>query len=181
MRENNEATSRVAQRSARNPYRHPARRLQVTANPVAHPLLTYLFVWSCWYLTMSASDLLDPNSQAYKKARRQFYKATKGRPPPSENDWTPFRAAEKKYKARFPPPDLSNVLDLAQLDSARSQEISQGVWKGSLDALEYSSLESSPTAFTIPDIPGAQVSLYKCNYQPIQDRPRYPPFLCVPS
>ncbi|KAG9318878.1 hypothetical protein JVU11DRAFT_985 [Chiua virens] len=28
-------------------------------------------------------------------------------------NWSPFRAAEKKYKAKCPPPDLSDVLDLA--------------------------------------------------------------------
>ncbi|KAG2020343.1 hypothetical protein CC2G_005698 [Coprinopsis cinerea AmutBmut pab1-1] len=100
---------------------------------------------------MSTSDLLNPESPAYKKARRQFYKATKNRPPVSEKDWTPFRAAEKRYKARFPPPDLSNVLDLAQLDPSREHEITQGVWKGSLDPVEYRRVGS---AYTIPDIPG---------------------------
>ena len=100
-------------------------------------------VWRCCPVpcTMtSTADLLDPASAAYKKARRQFYKATKNRPA-VEQDWTPFRAAEKSFKARFPPPDLSGVLDLAQLDSSRQQEIEQGVWKGSTEPFPYRRLE----------------------------------------
>ena len=52
-------------------------------------------------------------SREFKKARRQHYKSTKNRPADVDASWSPFRAAEKKYKARFPPPDLSAVLDLA--------------------------------------------------------------------
>ncbi|TFK29883.1 hypothetical protein FA15DRAFT_684190 [Coprinopsis marcescibilis] len=102
----------------------------------------------------SVSDLLDPSSPAYKKARRQFYKATKNRPDTINNDWTPFRAAEKRYKARFPPPDLASLLDLAQYDSQRSNEIADGVWRGSLDSVSHTRLNSKVDAYAIPDIPG---------------------------
>ncbi|KAF9453192.1 hypothetical protein P691DRAFT_695142 [Macrolepiota fuliginosa MF-IS2] len=95
--------------------------------------------------------ILDPTSSAYKKARRQYIKATKNRPQDVETDWTPFRAAEKKFKARFPPPDLSGVLDLATLDPARADEISQGLWAGRADAVEYDILAKN--VVTIPRIP----------------------------
>lgn len=70
---------------------------------------------------------------ALKKARRQYLKSTRTRPKDIEDQWTPFRAAEKKYKARFPPPDLSGVLDLALLNDSRRDEVLKGGWKGSLD------------------------------------------------
>lgn len=73
----------------------------------------------------------------FKKARRQHYKSNKNRPTDSDSlsEWTAFRAAEKKYKARFPPPDLSNVLDLAALDEARADEVTKGGWSGRPDAI----------------------------------------------
>jgi alkylated DNA repair protein alkB family protein 1 len=79
-------------------------------------------------------------------------------------DWTPFRTAEKQYKARFPPPDLSNVLDLATLDEARTEEIQRGVWSGRSDTVEYREitptepLGESKKVYIIPRIPGAMVS-----------------------
>lgn len=110
--------------------------------------------------TMSlTAELLDPTSAAYKKARRQFYKATKNRPP-VEQDWTPFRAAEKHFKARFPPPDLSGVLDLAQLDSLRKEEVEEGVWKGSTVPFPYKRLEGcSRPIYVVPAVPGARASV----------------------
>jgi len=96
--------------------------------------------------------ILDPESSAYKKAKRQYIKATKNRKD-TETDWTPFRAAEKKYKARFPPPDLSNVLDLALLDPNRVDEISRGVWAGRADAVVHEFIGKN--VVTIPRIPGA--------------------------
>ncbi|KAG6889300.1 hypothetical protein C0995_001956 [Termitomyces sp. Mi166 len=106
------------------------------------------------------SSLHDFNSSAYKKARRLYYKATKNRNPDLELDWSPFRAAEKKYKARFPPPDLSNVLDLATLDPTRNDEIGQGIWRGSntIQHRELSATGRSTKFYTIPQIPGAVVS-----------------------
>ncbi|KAF6765151.1 hypothetical protein DFP72DRAFT_870249 [Ephemerocybe angulata] len=105
--------------------------------------------------TTSTAELLDPTSPAYKKARRQFYKATKNRPQNVEQDWTPFRAAEKRFKARFPPPDLSTVLDLAQLDPSRQQELDDGVWRGSTHSSTYKRLEgASKPVYVIPAVPG---------------------------
>jgi hypothetical protein len=116
-------------------------------------------VWRCCSVpcTMtSTADLLDPSSAAYKKARRQFYKATKNRPA-VEQDWTPFRTAEKSFKARFPPPDLSGVLDLAQLDPSRQKEIERGVWKGSTEPFPYRRLEGCERSIcVVPAVPGAQ-------------------------
>lgn len=56
-------------------------------------------------------SLLDPSSSEYKKAERQYRRSTKNREFVNP-EWTPFRIAEKKYKAQFPSPDLSRVLDL---------------------------------------------------------------------
>jgi alkylated DNA repair protein alkB homolog 1 len=110
---------------------------------------------------MAAS--LDPTSLEYKRARRHHYKTTKNRTEGLDTDWTPFRVAEKKYKARFPPPDLSDVLDLSLLDQARSSEIERAGWKGRADAVitkEIGLRDTQPTngrtrkAFTVTGIPG---------------------------
>lgn len=62
-------------------------------------------------------------------------------------------------QARFPPPDLSDVLDLALLDETRALEIQTGVWKGTSNALDYRELtpkasSSNIKAYTTPHIPG---------------------------
>jgi alkylated DNA repair protein alkB family protein 1 len=110
---------------------------------------------------MAAS--LDPTSREYKRARRHHYKTTKNRTEGFDTDWTPFRVAEKKYKARFPPPDLSDVLDLALLDQARSSEIERAGWKGYADTVltkEIGLRDAQATnartrkAFTVTGIPG---------------------------
>ncbi|KAI0048536.1 hypothetical protein FA95DRAFT_1490649 [Auriscalpium vulgare] len=103
--------------------------------------------------TATVTDLLDPASSAYKKARRQHFKTTKNRTHP-DADWTPFRAAEKKYKARFPPPDLSDVLDLALADAAREQEVEAGVWRGRADAADVREGGAGCKAYVVPSIPG---------------------------
>lgn len=106
----------------------------------------------------STTDLFDPTSKAYKKARRQYHKATKNRSSDVESDWTEFRAAEKRYKSRFPPPDLCNVLDLATLDRSRDEEVKQGVWMGKHDAVEHVEIPArsgSAKVYAIPRIPGA--------------------------
>lgn len=106
-----------------------------------------------------SADIHDPSSSAYKKAKRQYIKATRARDHNIELDWTPFRAAEKRYKARFPPPDLSSVLDLATLDPCRVDEISRGGWTGRVDTVRYRDITgrdgSSAKAYAIPSIPGA--------------------------
>ncbi|KAF7322908.1 hypothetical protein HMN09_00070300 [Mycena chlorophos] len=71
-----------------------------------------------------------------KQARRQYLNALRN---PVDRDWTPFRAAEKRFKARYPPLDLSDVLDL--------QEISEP--RGSPDAIAYRKLDSDVAAYTI--------------------------------
>jgi len=110
---------------------------------------------------MAAS--LDPTSREYKRARRQHYKTTKNRIEGSDTDWTPFRAAEKKYKTRFPPSDLSDVLDLALLDETRSSEVERARWKGRADAVRTKEIglrDAQATtararkAFTVTGIPG---------------------------
>ncbi|KAJ7940719.1 hypothetical protein B0H13DRAFT_2397445, partial [Mycena leptocephala] len=104
-------------------------------------------------------DLHDPTSPAYKKAKRQYLNSTRNRKNTVELDWTPFRAAEKRFKARFPPPDLSGVLDLALLDNTRTPEVHAGIWKGSSNALDYRELapkasSSNIKAYTTSRIPG---------------------------
>ncbi|KAF8894517.1 hypothetical protein BD779DRAFT_1797519 [Infundibulicybe gibba] len=116
-------------------------------------------------------DIFDHSSQAYKRAKRQHLKATKNRPSEVELDWTPFRAAEKRYKARFPPPDLRNVLDLATLDETRIHEIDTGIWRGSSKVALYTELipkdGGGPKAYTIPSVPGLVIlpSFVSCTKQ----------------
>ena len=118
-------------------------------------------------MTLTPSDL-EAKDAAYKKARRQHLKSTRTRPDHVEADWTPFRAAEKKYKAKFPPPDLRNVLDLALLDSSKAEECQQGGWCGSVDAVEYRAIDlpgGTKRAYIFPRIPGARVrKIYVCTY-----------------
>ena len=117
----------------------------------------------------SSADLQDPTSAAYKRARRQHLKTTRNRPHDADHEWTPFRAAEKKYKARFPPPDLADVFDLATLDVTHREETSKGGWRGRGDAVPWQEIElhdynhAGPStgrkAYTLPDVPGALCSI----------------------
>ena len=93
-------------------------------------------------------------SSSYRKAERQFRKATKNRPANIEQGWTPFRAAEKRFKARFPPPDISSVLDLASPDESRAPEIELGHWVGSSIAIDSVKISLKENIYTIPHIPG---------------------------
>lgn len=82
------------------------------------------------------------DEKAYKKAKKLYEKSLRNRPPEQiGGGWTAFRAAEKRFKARFPPPDLSDVLDLALLDVNRSDEILNGGWKGNSLVLSYESFD----------------------------------------
>jgi alkylated DNA repair protein alkB homolog 1 len=107
-----------------------------------------------------STDIHDPSSVAYKKARRQHLKTTKCRDNSVDLNWTPFRASEKRYKTRFPPPDLSGVLDLATLDESRVDEIARGGWRGRADAVNCRELAPNPLSrcnskiYIIPGIPG---------------------------
>jgi alkylated DNA repair protein alkB family protein 1 len=109
--------------------------------------------------------LLDTTSREYKRARRHHYRTTRNRDANSDTDWTPFRAAEKKYKARFPPPDLSDALDLALLDTSRNADIERTGWKGRSDAVRVKELDLNDAqqnlgvsgtrrAFAVVDVPG---------------------------
>ena len=105
---------------------------------------------------MARIELLDPSSQAYKKARRQHVKTTRNRDNVVDLGWTPFRAAEKRYKAHFPPPDLSQVLDLATLDRTRADEVANGAYCGRYDAVSVRELEpkNQSKVYAVTRIPG---------------------------
>ncbi|KAJ3794456.1 hypothetical protein GGU11DRAFT_844539 [Lentinula aff. detonsa] len=100
--------------------------------------------------------MIDSSGQAYKKARRRYLNTTRNRNPDIEKDWTPFRAAEKHFKARFPPPDLTTVLDLATLDESRASEVTAGNWAGKPDAAQTRAFTtvSGSYGYTFPEIPG---------------------------
>jgi alkylated DNA repair protein alkB family protein 1 len=104
-------------------------------------------------------------SAAYKKAWRQHRKSTKT---PASEDLPFIRYQEKYFKARFPPPSLERVLDLATRFDDRKHEIDAGVWKGSLVTVnveEISCLEAKGgqkpprRAFHFVDLPGEYFSL----------------------
>lgn len=110
-------------------------------------------------ITDSTSDT------AYKKARRQFLKSTRNRSKGIEEQWTPFRGAEKRFKAKFPPPDLSAVLDLVLLDDKRKTEGIDGEQKWGLaeNGVEWKEVEFGESqelsgrrrkAYLLPRIPG---------------------------
>lgn len=125
-------------------------------------------------LSASPAALRDPTSSAYKKARRQHKRSAQGRQQPTTDSiWTPFRAAEKAYKARFPPPDLSGVLDIATLDNKRQEECTRGGWTGQADAVKWRQImlrgcndgmdsgenvaQRTRKGYTVPSIPGARL------------------------
>jgi alkylated DNA repair protein alkB family protein 1 len=109
---------------------------------------------------------MDPSSAAYKKARRQYLKTTKNRTKDLDAEWTSFRAAEKRYKARFPPPDLSHVLDLTSATCVADTLASgqsfycNGVEIKLLDANESMS-SSVSKAFAVPRVPGTQEEILR--------------------
>ncbi|KAG1803594.1 uncharacterized protein HD556DRAFT_1227041 [Suillus plorans] len=104
-------------------------------------------------------DIYDLSSAAYKKARRQYLKTTKNRNEDLDAEWTPFRAAEKKYKARFPPPDLSHVLDLTSVTyDAETLASDRGFYCNGVEIRLLETNESTSSgvgkAFTVPRVPG---------------------------
>lgn len=103
-----------------------------------------------------------PGGLTYNKAHKHYLKSIRHRQAGSSAQWTPFRASEKKYMAKFPPPDLSDVLDLALLDEERRDEVDKGIWKGAADALEVRELPLKGNAeakrrraFCVPQVPGS--------------------------
>lgn len=96
---------------------------------------------------MSAS-LYDINSPAYKKALRLHKKSKKT---PAADDLPQLREQEKAFKARFPPPSLSEVLDLSWKESDFGN-----LWKGvsSIDGLEEIPCQDGKVAYIIASAPG---------------------------
>jgi hypothetical protein len=107
------------------------------------------------FITSSLDD------KAYKKALRKHLKQKR---PPLDHDWTPFRAAEKRYKARFPPPDLRDVLDLSHVESRERNGMSPSDPTGNAHAIHTRQIrlrhEESKRggAYTVPQIPGEKMS-----------------------
>ncbi|EKM55906.1 uncharacterized protein PHACADRAFT_174062 [Phanerochaete carnosa HHB-10118-sp] len=97
---------------------------------------------------------------AQKKARRQHLKTTKNRPTDIKEGWTPFRAAEKRFKAKWPPPDMSSVLDLHLEDtdcaSGSGGEASQTGRRGAVDwrQIDVPVNEKGNKAYVFPRISG---------------------------
>jgi len=105
---------------------------------------------------LSDTQVHQTNERARKKSRqKEFRKAANGHAP-DDHDWTPFRIAEKKYKVKFPPPDLAAVLDLALLDSGRDEELRKSAWVGSATAQEYVEVGvcRGRKAYCLPRVPG---------------------------
>ncbi|KIO06395.1 hypothetical protein M404DRAFT_481088 [Pisolithus tinctorius Marx 270] len=100
-------------------------------------------------MSPSTTDVVavDPSSAAFKKARRQYIRTTKNRSQDVDANWTPFRAAEKKFKARFPPPDLTDVLDLAAEDRS-------GGGSGGGRAVCIRTFSDGGKVYTVPAVPG---------------------------
>jgi alkylated DNA repair protein alkB homolog 1 len=99
-------------------------------------------------------------SAAYKKAWRQHKKSAKT---PASEDLPYIRHQEKYFKAKFPPPSLERVLDLATRADDRKHEIDAGVWKGSpaaanveeISCLQAKDGQNSPRrAFHLVDLVG---------------------------
>src|SRR4051794_38517486 len=96
--------------------------------------------------------LLDPSDDGYKAALRRLQKSQRANAfKEQDRNWTPFRAAEKRYMAKYPPPDMSGVLDLAAGDLARATELAQSKWKGdpSATATTRLSCANGAVAYTV--------------------------------
>jgi alkylated DNA repair protein alkB homolog 1 len=130
---------------------------------------------------------------AEKKARKQHLKTTKNRPTDIEEGWTLFRAAEKKYKAKWPVPDLSGVLDFgedeeehhnigAEHAGVKDMEVTSGknIWRGRRDAVEWTEIDfpndaekaggngRGKKAYIFPSVPGTNTYLlYAVHTHPI--------------
>ncbi|KIP07973.1 hypothetical protein PHLGIDRAFT_12877 [Phlebiopsis gigantea 11061_1 CR5-6] len=113
--------------------------------------------------------MYDPGSPVYKKARKLHLKTTKNRPVDIEDSWTPFRVMEKKFKAKWPPPDLSDVLDLSvaydDTDMDKEGTGSKRSWGGQANAVEWREIgldveecvedkRGKRRAYVFPSVPG---------------------------
>ncbi|KAF7304783.1 hypothetical protein MKEN_01192400 [Mycena kentingensis (nom. inval.)] len=83
-----------------------------------------------------------------KKARKHYEQNMRNK---LDHDWTPFRAAEKRFKARYPPLDLTDVLDLALLHQHPPGPT------GSANPAAYRKLQSKVSAYAIPGHQGLVV------------------------
>ncbi|KAK0450800.1 hypothetical protein EV421DRAFT_1775278 [Armillaria borealis] len=100
-------------------------------------------------------SLHDTSSAAYKKAQRLHQKTRKNRNNAVDADWTPFRAAEKMYKAR-------------------SEEIEAGVWVGRSEAVEFRRTERAREGRTrYQSIPGLVILPSFLSYKEQQDLIRW--------
>ncbi|KAF8709381.1 2OG-Fe(II) oxygenase superfamily, partial [Rhizoctonia solani] len=97
---------------------------------------------------------MDTSSRSYKKALRHHLKSQQNKAHEDKPPLSPFRASEKKYKSRFPPPDLSQVLDLG---AAREENIT-GEWRGNPNVpglkMKEVGLKGGGKAYTFESIPG---------------------------
>lgn len=91
---------------------------------------------------------LDVNSPAYKKALRLYKKSQKT---PAADNLPQLREQEKAFKARFPPPSLSEALDLSWNEYTHGN-----AWKGvsTVDGLEEIQTLDGKGAYTIKSAPG---------------------------
>ena len=81
-----------------------------------------------------------------KKAFKQYLKSTRGHVVDSFQ-WTEFKRAEKKYKAKFPPPSLDDVLDLTALVDEDSSTYSHRGRRDALPTREVHTLKPNTRAF----------------------------------
>lgn len=104
-------------------------------------------------------------SAAYKRAWRQHKKSAKT---PASEVLPYIRYQEKYFKAKFPPPSLEQVLDLATRFDDRRHEVDAGVWKGSPIAVNVEEISCHQAvdgqnplrrAFHFADLPGKYLQL----------------------
>ena len=102
----------------------------------------------------------DPTSSAYKRALRRHVKTLEEKKG-IVNAWSAFRTEEKRFKARFPRPELRDVLDLSTLDDGAQSDpvlVSAGWTCAPCDVTRVVPLPlrvSVPgSAFLVPEIPG---------------------------
>ncbi|GJJ12421.1 hypothetical protein Clacol_006663 [Clathrus columnatus] len=96
---------------------------------------------------MNSEDYLT-NEKALKKAMRKYLKNKQ----PHCSEWTPFRAAEKQFKAKFPPPNLQTVLDLWKPSAKDTQRVT-----GNFNAIPTKtinvSMDRNAMAYIVPERP----------------------------
>lgn len=98
------------------------------------------------------------DEKVHKKAMRRYLKNKKQ---DLDYEWTPFRAAEKHFKVRFPPPNLQTVLDLWET-SAKSAEDITGNPNAIFTKVIGTNDNRKATAYTIPEMPGSS------EYSPVE-------------